>query len=621
MKKTILFIALFSQLLIFAQIPANYYDTAIGLSGYQLKTQLRNIITNGHQNQGYNALYAGYVTTDSDFYYENDGTVLDMYSENPSGNDPYNYTHGNNQCGNQTAEGDCYNREHLMPQSWFGSASPMQGDIHHVVPTDGRVNNFRGHLPFGEVAVANFTSLNGSKRGSNAIAGYSGTVFEPIDEFKGDIARIYFYMATRYENEIASWENANDGSIPTFDGTSDHVFETWMLNMLISWHTNDPVSQREIDRNTAAYNFQGNANPYISHPEWVNTVWNPVPDNENPTVPTNLVASNISDTSVDLNWTASTDNVAVISYDVYRDGSIVGNSTSTSFSDSGLTPNTNYSYYVVAKDASLNESSNSNTELITTLNTPMSIFAENFNDCATVPNNFVTYNEASDKDWTCLNQFGENNSGAMQMNGFQEDVASKDWLITTNPIDFSLYTNERLSVYLIHTFGTMSLDLMYSTDYDGVSNPAGFTWNNMPNITIDTHNGTAQATTQIIANVDISALTQSAYVAFKYYSNGSPTRWTVDSFSIVGDNVAGLEDEIFSNSVVVYPNPTLTNSITVKADKTISNIKIYSIFGQLIKEIDAINTSEKNIQNLAKGIYLMNISSNKVSVIKKIIVL
>ena len=83
-----------------------------------------------------------------------------MYSENPSGTDPYNYTHGNSQCGNQSSEGDCYNREHLIPQSSFNSAYPMQSDIHHVIPSDGRVNNFRGSLVFGNVQ---YTKLDFNK--------------------------------------------------------------------------------------------------------------------------------------------------------------------------------------------------------------------------------------------------------------------------------------------------------------------------------------------------------------------------------------------------------------------------------------------------------------------------
>lgn len=273
MKKYLFYFLTFIFFPATAQIPGDYYDSAAGLSGFALKTELHNIISNGHNPKSYNDLWAIYPTSDDDQYYENDGTVLDIYSENPNGNDSYVFNFGMDQCGNYGGEGDCYNREHLMPQSWFNSALPMKSDIHHVVPTDGYVNGVRGHLPFGEVGSANYVSANGSKRGNNTVPGYNGEVFEPIDEFKGDIARVYFYMATRYENEIASWENENDGSMATLNGTSNQVFENWMLDMLLDWHQNDPVSQREIDRNVDAYNFQGNANPFVDHPEFIDKIW------------------------------------------------------------------------------------------------------------------------------------------------------------------------------------------------------------------------------------------------------------------------------------------------------------------------------------------------------------
>ena len=121
-----------------AQIPGNYYDSAAGLIGYSLKTELHNIISTGYQQNSYDNLYTGYQTTDVDLYYENDGTVLDMYSEKPAGTDAYNYNHtSGDQCGNYNSEGDCYNREHLIPQSVYNQALPMRTDIHQVIPTDG----------------------------------------------------------------------------------------------------------------------------------------------------------------------------------------------------------------------------------------------------------------------------------------------------------------------------------------------------------------------------------------------------------------------------------------------------------------------------------------------------
>ena len=598
MKKYLSIIILTLSLTINAQVPANYYDSAAGYTGYALKTQLRNIIASSHQPHSYNDLYTAYATTDVDNYYENDGTLLDMYSEKPNGADAYNYTHNSNHCGNYSGEGDCFNREHIMPQSVFGSASPMQSDAISVVPSDGSVNGARSNYAFGEVGTATYTSTNGSKRGNNVTAGYSGTVFEPIDEFKGDIARIMFYFATRYENQVAGWNHS------MLNGTSDQVYADWFKDLMIQWHNQDPVSLREIDRNNAAYNYQGNANPFINHPEWVNAIWNPIPDTQAPTAPTNLTASNTTHNSTDLTWTASTDDVGVSSYNIYQDGVLIGTTATPGFSVSGLNPNTNYDFYVIAYDLAQNSSVNSNTENITTLSGPTTLINEDFNTCTTVSTNFITFSEQSTNNWTCATQYGENNTGSMQMNGYQDNVLSKDWLITTNSIDFSQYVNEKLSVYLIHKYGTMSLELLYSTDYDGVNNPSSFTWTAMPNITIDTHDGTSTEFVQTIVDADISSLNQASYVAFKYYSNGSPTRWTVDNFVIEGDNVNSISDSQFNNSVSIYPNPT-NNELHIKSITNIDSITIYNYLGK--KVFFQKNTSTINISTLNKGLYLCKI--------------
>jgi len=270
----------------FAQIPSGYYDSATG-TGYTLKTQLKNIIDdtdNGLTSEylsidnGYGALYDTYITSDIDSYYENNGTVLDMYSENPNGLDAYEYTYEIESPDDRdsgtggTSEGEYYNREHIIPQSVFDSNSPMRGDAHFVVPSDKYVNAQRGSLPFGVVQNANYTSSNGSKRGNNLnfgySSGYTSDVFEPIDEFKGDIARMYFYFVTRYEDNISGFN-----SYDMFDGSSNQALNTVFFNILYQWHIQDPVSQRELDRNNAIFNEQNNRNPFIDHPEYVQTIW------------------------------------------------------------------------------------------------------------------------------------------------------------------------------------------------------------------------------------------------------------------------------------------------------------------------------------------------------------
>ena len=273
-KKILTFVLITLGINSYAQIPPGYYNSATG-NGYTLKTQLKSIISNGHIDQGYSALYDAYVLSDNDSFYENDNTVLDMYSENPSGDDSYNYNHNDRTCGNYNSENDCYNREHIFPQGFFNEQLPMRTDIHHVVPSDGYVNSRRGNYPFGEVSNATWTSNNGSKVGQNTYGSYSGVVFEPIDEFKGDIARMLLYFAVRYEDEVtdSSWDNHTTTNNP-LNGTNDQVYETWYLQLLYKWHNEDQVSDREILRNNEAYDFQGNRNPFIDHPEYVGTIWN-----------------------------------------------------------------------------------------------------------------------------------------------------------------------------------------------------------------------------------------------------------------------------------------------------------------------------------------------------------
>ena len=345
-----------------AQIPAGYYSTATG-TGYTLKTQLYNIIK-GHVDNGYAGLYTTYQTSDVDNFYENDGSVLDMYSEKPTGTDPYNYSLGTTQrCGTYSVEGDCYNREHIIPQSTFGSAAPMVSDAHFITPTDGKVNGQRSNYPHGMVASPTWTSLNGSKLGASTTAGYSGTVFEPIDEFKGDIARMYFYFATRYETTVSGYTYA------MFNGTSNQVFTTAFLNMLLTWNAQDPVNAREIARNNAIFGTQNNRNPYIDHPEYVQAIWNPTADSQAPTAPTSLAVTGTTTSTVSISWLASTDNVAVTGYNVYMNNVLKTTVTGLSTTITGLTASTAYSFYVTAKDAAANSSTASNTVSGTTSST------------------------------------------------------------------------------------------------------------------------------------------------------------------------------------------------------------------------------------------------------------
>jgi endonuclease I len=240
--------------------PEGYYSTAAGKSGEELQVALHEII-DGHTVLTYSALWSAVQTTDR----KADGTVWDMYSDIPGGTPPYTYTFVSDQCGNYSGEGSCYNREHSFPKSWFADASPMYTDLFHIYPTDGYVNGQRGNFPFGETDAPEWTSQNGSKRGPCSANGYTGIVFEPIDEYKGDFARTYFYMAVRYYKEDSGWPGS-----PMVKGAQ---LEPWAKEMMVSWHNTDPVSEKETGRNDAVYGLQGNRNPFIDHPEFVELMY------------------------------------------------------------------------------------------------------------------------------------------------------------------------------------------------------------------------------------------------------------------------------------------------------------------------------------------------------------
>ncbi len=261
----------------FAQAPPGYYNGADGKTGYELKTALYNIIKN-HYDQGYSALWTFYLTGDilpANLTNSGNSTnkIWDIYSYNPNGLNPYEYNKGSDQCGNYSGEGSCYNREHTFPKSWFNNAAPMKSDVVHILPTDGYTNGRRSNYPYSEVGTTTWVSQNGSKLGGSNAPGYSGTAFEPIDEFKGDLARIYFYMATRYENVIANWQNNSSNADAVLDGTSDHVYEDWYLDLMVKWSNEDPVSQKELDRNDKIYDYQNNRNPFVDHPEYITLIW------------------------------------------------------------------------------------------------------------------------------------------------------------------------------------------------------------------------------------------------------------------------------------------------------------------------------------------------------------
>lgn len=243
------------------QIPPGYYDPANGKTGVALQAALHSIIK-GHTVVSYSSIPGFFPSTDA----KPGSVVWDMYSDIPGGTPPYVYHYNMGQeCGNYGGEGDCYNREHSWPKSWFNDVPPMNSDMFHIYPTDGYVNGKRNNYPYGTVSSSSWTSQNGCKLGSCTWPGYSGTVFEPLDEYKGDFARTYFYMSTRYYTEDGSWN--------VTDMTNKSQLKPWALQMMLHWSTIDPVSPKEVSRNNALYGIQHNRNPFIDHPEYASLIW------------------------------------------------------------------------------------------------------------------------------------------------------------------------------------------------------------------------------------------------------------------------------------------------------------------------------------------------------------
>lgn len=253
----------------FAQGPndsGTYYQAADGKKGAELKTALCGIIYN-RTERSYGDLWTDFQTTDK----RADGKVWDMYSN--ATNFEFG-THQDKGSGGST-EGELYNREHSWPNSWFGGKiQPMYTDLHHMYPTDKLVNNKRGNNPFGETNGESYKSQNNfSKLGACTYPGYTGTVFEPNDEYKGDFARTYFYMVTCYEEKIPDWYTNYSDSRPTLDGNKYPGLTSWQLEMLLKWAKNDPVSEKETNRNKAVYGIQANRNPFIDYPGLEQYVW------------------------------------------------------------------------------------------------------------------------------------------------------------------------------------------------------------------------------------------------------------------------------------------------------------------------------------------------------------
>ena len=266
-------------------ITSSYYSSLDGKSAKNLFDAIHTVSKTGYSGLTYAQLWTAYCAIDIN----SSGKVWDMYSNTTS------YTCGGSAQGaNYSKEGDSYNREHSIPKSWFGgstSSGTPGTDLFHVVPTDGYVNNMRSAFAFGEVSSATYTSNSGCKKGtaksitiSNTILATSGsstqscsaTVFEPMDEYKGDFARGYFGSMVMWANGDYQTFTTDEGATmfnTAYDAAHYYGLTAYGVALLMKWHREDPVSQKEIDRNNGIQNQQGNRNPFIDYPCLAEYLW------------------------------------------------------------------------------------------------------------------------------------------------------------------------------------------------------------------------------------------------------------------------------------------------------------------------------------------------------------
>lgn len=484
--------------------------------------------------------------------------VLLIYGhDNTDGNFRTDRSRGKNERDTGGGNTGKWNREHVYPKSLANPplVTDDQGpgtDVHNLRPADSQQNSTRSNRKFTDgTGVAGIVSTNGG--------------WYPGDEWKGDVARIILYMYLRYHGDGSNMSNQE--ALPVNVGFGEVLdSDSNMIDLFLKWNVEDPVSEFEDQRNPIIEGIQGNRNPFIDNPYLATLIWGGIvaedrwnmggsDDSEAPSKVVNIQATNIAEEEVSLSWDASTDNEAIFDYLIYLDGEYLMSTSETSLTIEGLTSSTTYSFSIYARDTSSNLSVVSDAFEVTTLEGPLYLIREDFENCSDLA--FMAVSERSNKNWTCQNQFGENNSGSMGMNGYQENENSLDWLISRDKIDFDENTGELLSFYTDAAYGNSPLTLEYSSDYNGVGNPSDFTWTLVPNIDIPTHKtGTSTEEVYEFENVNIEAITGQVYIAFRYFSPGEDqTRWTVDSFEIKVENPSqDSDDDGVLNSEDLCPN-------------------------------------------------------------------
>ena len=585
MKLKISFLASIISFFVFAQsAPAYYANVDFTKTQNELKKDLTTLIKSTHTKIiSYGELQTLMKTSDVDP--ENPANLLLIY--------------GSQETGMHTRSrsiGGSWNREHVYAKSQgtpnLGTSGPG-ADGHHLRPADVSLNSARGHLHFDD--------------GIGALAGKSARGgWYPGDEWKGDVARILMYMYVRWENQCK----------PLNITMTPSTYSPDFPDILLKWNIEDPVSAFEMQRQNVVAGVQKNRNPFIDNPYLATVIWggpaavNTWPDTFNgggttdieaPTVPTNLAVTGITTSSVSLTWTASTDNVTVTGYDVYKDGVLFGNVSSPSTTVTGLSPETAYLFYIVAKDAAGNRSANSASVVGTTEAGPVGPATT----CGT-------------EDFENVQSTG----GTPPASSYGDRTWSGNgivWNATMARTDKQIFIDGETNKAICLKKGSLTS----STISGGIGNLSVKTYlpfaDNAGNYILKI-NGVAKglipysktAKTQTIENINVEGNiiielideTTSNRVSFDNLT------WTCYSALATDAVVKPVE------KLIIYPNPVKNNQFFISGIDKNETVKIYSLSGQLLQTITNVNNKEKvNLNKLSKGVYFVTTKTQSAKII------
>ncbi|WDF45808.1 endonuclease [Chryseobacterium sp. KACC 21268] len=583
MKLKFSFFASIISFVAFAQSAPSYYSGVnFNKTKNELKNDLATLITTTHtQTIAYSAGLASLFKT-SDADPENPSNLLLMYGSQSSG------THQRSRPYTGS-----WNREHVYAKSKgtpnLGTSGPGS-DGHHLRPTDNTLNSTRGSLLFddGTGATAYKTSRGG---------------WYPGEEWKGDVARILMYMYVRY----------NSRCLPLNITMNPSTYSSDFPDILLKWNVEDPVSAFEIQRNNVVAGIQKNRNPFIDNPYLATVIWggpaaqNTWPDTFNggttsdteaPSTPLNLVSTGATINTVSLAWTASSDNIGVTAYDIYVDNVFNKTVFTNSGTVTGLTSSTQYSFYVVAKDAAGNKSEESAAILVTTPGPgnpgeeAPSCGIENFENLPAANSSY------SDREWS--------NKGI---------VWNATFARTDNQINIDGTSNRAICI--------RKGSLKSSTISGGIGS-----------LTVKTYLPFADSNGNYTLKINGVVKGQIPY-------SRTAATFTVNDINVEGNIVIELVDDVTSNRVsfdnlswtcyaklatdnidaknqkiAIYPNPVKNNEFYISGIDKNETVKIYSLSGQLVQTIEKVeNKGKVSLHKLSKGVYIVKTKNQSSKII------